>query len=242
MLPTDDPLSTAALGAAVLLLLSWLGLRMKSREGQGRRSDTTHAPEDSTVRWQPQAARVMTASEGEAYRLLVRALPGGFVVLAQVPLLRFLRVPARVPAAQWVNKVGPLSADLLVCDSSSRVLAVIDVRTNSESDRSKRRHERMVRLLRAAGIGVYAWREDMLPSVEQVRALLGAQLARSADGEATREFGGGTASRPMPLIPVPEISEVLADGDALAAQGETMEPVPSAFFEEIDLRPAGGHR
>jgi hypothetical protein len=151
-----------------------------------------------------------------------------------------LRVPARVPAQQWVNKVGPLSADVLVCDGSSRVLAVIDVRTGGESERSKRRHERMVRLLRAAGIGVYAWREDMLPSVEQVRALLGAQLARSAEGETARELGGG--SRPMPLIPVPEISEVLAEGDALAAQNDAMEPVPSAFFEDIELRPAGGHR
>jgi hypothetical protein len=230
MLPTD-PLSTAALGLAAILLLTLLGMRRRARPPATRRfvaEGLTAAPD----RAQPQAARVMTVSENEAFALLERALPG-FRVLAQVPLARFLRGPAGGDAAEWQRRIGGLSADLLVCDPTSRVLAVIDVRAAAESERSSRRHDRLLRVLRAAGVSVYAWREDMLPSVEQVRALLGAQLARHADEETARSLF--TSSRPMPLIPVPEISEVLAEGDAWAGSQDAMEPVPSGFFEDIDL-------
>jgi hypothetical protein len=230
MLPTD-PLSTAALGLAAMLLLTLIGMRRKARAPATRRF-VADGPTDGLGRWQPMAARVMTVSENEAFALLERALPG-FRVLAQVPLTRFLRGPAGGDAADWQRRVGGLSADLLVCDPTSRVLAVIDVRAVSESERSGRRHDRLIRLLRAAGVSVYAWREDMLPSVEQVRALLGAQLARHADEETARQLAG--SSRPMPLIPVPEISEVLAEGDALADARDAMEPVPSGFFDDIDL-------
>jgi hypothetical protein len=36
----------------------------------------------------------------------------------------------------------------------------------------------------------------------------------------------------MPLIPVPEIEEVLAEGDLAAYDG--LEPVPSGFYEDLD--------
>jgi hypothetical protein len=45
----------------------------------------------------------------------------------------------------------------------------------------------------------------------------------------------------MPLIPVAEIEEVLAEGDRAALEAEfdgSMEPVPSAFFEDMEA-PAG---
>jgi hypothetical protein len=46
----------------------------------------------------------------------------------------------------------------------------------------------------------------------------------------------------MPLIPVADIEELLAEGDN--AYDASMEPVPSAFFDDMDLtpqpRPAGG--
>jgi len=228
---TTDPISTAALAGAAILLLTLLGMRRRARPAVSRRAAEESA-DDTVARWQPQAARVMTASENQAFFLLERALPG-FRVLAQVPLARFLRVPSRVDPAEWQKRVSGLAADLLICDPTSRVLAVIDLRTTTESERSRRRHERLLRLLRAAGVSVYAWREDMLPSIEQVRALLGAQLARHADEDTARSLS--TPSRPAPLIPVPEISEVLAEGDALADARDAMEPVPSAFFEDMDL-------
>jgi hypothetical protein len=59
---------------------------------------------------------VLTIGERRAYELLRTALPG-FLVLAQVPLGRFLRVPTRHSHAEWMQRVGSLSADLLVCNA-----------------------------------------------------------------------------------------------------------------------------
>jgi hypothetical protein len=54
--------------------------------------------------------------------------------------------------------------------------------------------------------------------------------------QGTMNLGG---SRPMPLIPVAEMEEILARGDALA-QDVTMEPVSSTLFDDLDALPATG--
>ena len=43
----------------------------------------------------------------------------------------------------------------------------------------------------------------------------------------------------MPLIPVPEMEAILAEGDRLAAEGDVLEPMPSGFFDELEPAPAG---
>jgi hypothetical protein len=83
-------------------------------------------------------------------------------------------------------------------------------------------------VLTAADIRVHVWREGELPSVSQVRNLFAADLAPMAPAPPR-----ATTSRPMPLIPVADISEVLSAGDQ-AAFDATMEPVPSAFFDEME--------
>jgi hypothetical protein len=239
MLPTD-PLSAAALAASAVLLLSLLVVRLRQRGpgGRPRRAPRNDAL-DTVAGWQPEAARVLTASESQAYELLKRAMPG-FRVLAQVPLSRFLRVPTRNSYADWLQRVGHLNADLLLCDSRSRVLAVVDVRVPNDSERSRRRHERMARVLRAAGIGVFIWREDDLPSLAEVRTLLGAEFARASGVAAAA--AQPTSSRPMPLIPVAEISELLAEGDAAEHYTTAMEPVPSGFFDDLEALPQAAPR
>jgi hypothetical protein len=112
----------------LLLLLPSLRVRGASR---GARAARSRAP-STRCRLAARAARVMTTHERQAYELLKRALPG-YMVLAQVPLSRFVRVPTRHSYSEWLQRVGPLSADLLVCDTGSRVLAVIDVRAGGRA-------------------------------------------------------------------------------------------------------------
>jgi hypothetical protein len=38
-------------------------------------------------------------------------------------------VPTRHSYSDWLTRVGRLTVDLLVCDKSSRVVAVVDIRT-----------------------------------------------------------------------------------------------------------------
>ena len=222
-----DPIAAFSFCAALLIL----GLLLRHRWQAGARQATSRRDALDTVQdWPPEAARVLTIAERRAYDLLRNALPG-FLVLAQVPLSRFLRVPTRHSHAEWMQRVGGLSADLLVCNAGSRVLAVIDVRPAEQTERSRRRHERMARVLKSAGIEVQVWSEDRLPSASEVRSLLGSVLERSAGSPPK-----ATASRPMPLIPVAEMEELLLHGDA-AAQDTSFEPVPSAFFDELDPVP-----
>ncbi|MBE0548464.1 MAG: DUF2726 domain-containing protein [Rubrivivax sp.] len=223
------PIASFALPATVLLLLTLLALRLRQQQSN-RRGTSAREAVDTLAGWPPEPARVLSITEREAHDLLKRAMPG-FLVLAQVPLARFIRVPSRRSYGEWLQRVGSLSADLLLCDAGSRVLAVIDVRAAQETERSRKRHERMARVLRAAGIQVHVWREGELPNLTFVRASLAALAGPAAAGIKS------SSSRPMPLIPVAEMSEILADGDRAAleaAMDASMEPVPSAFFEELE--------
>ncbi|MDE2368954.1 MAG: DUF2726 domain-containing protein [Burkholderiales bacterium] len=221
-----------AIAACALLLLGAVALRVRRR--RQRRREAARDALDTVADWQPVAARVLTIDERQAYDLLKRAMPG-FLVLAQVPLARFVRVPTRHSYAEWLQRAGSISADLLLCDSGSKVLAVIDIRPEQESQRARRRHERMARVLRAAGIPVHTWREGDLPGVGEARHALAALAGPAAAGLKA------PTSRPMPLIPVPDIAEVLAHGDRAAMQAaldQANEPVPSAFFEELETASA----
>ena len=221
-----DPTAALALAAALVLLLSYLAGR--------RRRSPAHRPsrreaQDAALAHTPVPARVLTVAERQAHTLLRQAMPG-YLVLAQVPLSRFLSV--KTGQSEWLQAISGLSADLLLCDSGSRVLAVIDVRTAKLSDNSRRRHERMTTLLRKAGIKVLSWQADALPDIQLARHQLLPLLTGHAQGREAQPMPAGS-SRPMPLIPV---AEILAEGDQ-QQDDATMEPVPSALFDDFELVP-----
>lgn len=219
-----DSTSIAALLLAALLVLSMFWVRRRQPAPRDLAPDETL---DTVQAWPPQAVRVMTLGERQAYEVLRRALPG-HVVLAQVPLSRFISVPTRFPYAQWLQRAGRLGVDLLVCDFSSRAVAAIEVRTADESARSAKRHKRLVEVLRAAGVPVHEWNEDDLPNVSQARELFIPKANVNAAEEVAVTPGGRT------MLPVAEIQEMLAEGDA-TDYGQ-LEPVPSGFFDDMDPR------
>lgn len=214
----DQPLWIAALYVAAGAVLTWLLMRRRSP-----RAATPQAEEglDTVQAWPPQAVRVMTLGERQAYEVLKRALPG-HVILSQVPLSRFISVPTRNPYNLWLQRAGRLAVDLLVCDYSSRAIAAVEVRTAEESKRSAKRHQRLVQVLRAAGVQVLEWNEDELPSVTEARELFISHASEKSESKQIDAVG-------RRLIPVPDIAEVLAHGDA-TDYGQ-LEPVPSGFFE-----------
>jgi Protein of unknown function (DUF2726) len=148
------------------------------------------------------------------------------VILSQVPLSRFISVPTRNPYQMWLQRAGRLAVDLLVCDFSSRAIAAIEVRTADESQRSAKRHQRLIEVLRAAGLKVHEWNEDDLPAITEARDLFTPKVTSKAEAPAKVDAAGRR------LIPVAEIEEVLAAGDA-TDYGQ-LEPVPSAFYDDLD--------
>lgn len=227
----DTTSIAALLVSALLLTLLWA-----RRRGGAARKPPAEAPLDTVQAWPPQAVRVLTLPERRAHDLLRKALPGR-LVLAQVPLARFISVPTRHSYSDWLTRVGRLSADLLVCDHSSRVVAAIDIRTPGESARAQRRHARMAEVLHAAGIAVHAWNADALPSAAEVRSLF---MARTAAAEEPLEDLLGPDGKPM--LPLPELCEVLAPGDETAAVNPQFDPVSSAYFDDLDAIPPAAAR
>ena len=110
------------------------------------------------------------------------ALPG-YMILAQVPLARFLNVPKRNSYAEWMRRLGNQCVDFVVCDVTSQVVAVVEVRPPIEQLEREGRAPARPRRARAEG------RQD--------------PAARLERGEAADDRGGARRSscRARPAVP-----------------------------------------
>lgn len=229
---------------AALLLALALGLWWMRRRGTGDAVESRpqrNEAIDTVAGWPPEPTRVLTIAEKRAMKMLCSALPE-YMVLAQVPLARFIRVPTRNSYTEWMRRVGQLCADLLVCDASSQVVAIVELRRppGKDTERTRKRHERMDRVLRKAGIRVLVWNEEALPHPDAVREQV---LPKPKTLDAA----------PAAAAPVtPVAAGTTAAGMAAAAAGrlpfgdtepdpdevfELREPPASTWFDELDSQP-----
>lgn len=220
--------SYVLLAFAVVTLVATVASLMFYRQLRARPVHQ-HAEElDTVAAWPPQAVRVLTLAERQAFDNLKRALPG-HVVLAQVPLSRFISVPTRNPYQMWLQRVGRLSVDLLVCDFSSRPVAAIEIRGVDDGPRATKRHRRLTEVLRAAGLVVHEWHEDSLPSVPQVRDLF------IPKNQGLQEVESVVDSAGRKKLPVADIQELLDVGDTARYGPDNADPVPSGFYFEDSM-------
>ncbi len=203
---------------------------------RGRRRDRVVAdPQDDNLdtiaAWPPQAVRVMTMAERQAYDIVRRAMPR-HLVLAQVPLARFISVPTLHSYAAWLTRAGRLSVDLLITDTSSRPIAAVQVRSADESARGAKRHQRLTEVLQAAGIRVHQWQEDLLPAPEEAARQLRSDIPPTAPG-ALDELAEAIEvdSHGRRVLPVAQVAVLLAAGDE---RDYSHDPVASTFFDELD--------
>ncbi len=170
-------------GAAVLLRRR----QQVQTPNHGRNKQAQSEDLDTVTSWEPTATRVLSTPEREAYQTLRRALPE-HMILGQVPLSRFIKVPTRNSYVEWMRRVGSLSADLLVCDAQAQVVAVVEIRQpmGREKERTQKRHARMDRVLEAAGIPVHVWLEGALPGPAVAReTILGGPMVFMTKSGAT---------------------------------------------------------
>ena len=234
-----------AAGAIVLLVLAW----RSRRSVEAQNSDPAGDRLDTVGAWPPEATRLMTRHEVAAFGILSRAFPD-HIVLAQVPLARFLKVPRRNSYNEWLRRMGSQCADLVLCDMSSLVLAVIHIQppAGQASERAQVRLERMTRVLKHAAIPLGVWTENALPSAEAARDSLykavvantpvaAAAPARAAtSGAAT--VTAATASAPHPAAGVPNPFEDDGRDSTQDERIEVREPPLSTWFDDMDSGPA----
>jgi hypothetical protein len=228
---------------AAALLVGWFWLR---RRGAATTSAASAPSEriDTITGWPPQATRVLTARERVAFGTLVRALPE-YMVLAQVPLSRFLSVPKRHSYADWLRRLGYQCVDFAVCDMAAQVVAVVELQPEGGqmSERARKRMSRMSRSLKAANIPMLIWRADALPSTSAAReAILPKQVpvAASPFSTAMPSEAPAAAAAAVPVVggkafnPFEDTNRDSAQDEMI----ELLEPPPSTWFDDLDSEPA----
>ena len=162
-----DPYLISVIALFCALPLVWWLAR---RSGPPERKEQPAERMDTLAAWPPEATRVLRSSERVAFSTLKLALPG-YMILAQVPIARFLNVPKRNSYAEWMRRLGSQCVDFVICDVTSQVIAVVEVRPPIEqiSEKLRARLDRVERVLSAANIPVHVWNEERLPTIEAAR-------------------------------------------------------------------------
>ncbi len=210
---------------------------------------------DTLLAWEPVSTRVLNTSEREAYHVLRKALPD-HMILGQVPVARFIKVPTENSYSEWLRRVGSLCADLVVCDAAYQVVAVVEIRQSSsrEKERSQKRHARMDRVLTAARIPVHVWLEGALPGPAVVReAILGSAInaagrAGYADLNVARRDAEAAAVVASMQSPVGHMHGLMVDESPVdfnlddwsekdQTEADRREPQPSTWFDDLDSGP-----
>ena len=218
-----------ALGVGFVLMSQGKRARLQDDEAKRARDDL-----DTVTGWAPEVTRLLTGGERAAHEVLLKALPECHI-FSQVALARFIRVPRRNSYAEWLTRVGHLSAEFLICDRASLVLGAVILQTVQETERGARRRARMARVLKAAGIKVFVWREVALPSAEAARD----QIIQRTGLPETPAPAAPAAARgphaPTPAngkLPVAEVLPDVPDDD-----GPRREPPSSTWFDDLDSSP-----
>jgi Protein of unknown function (DUF2726) len=220
---------------AALVLLWWL----RRRESGGVRVAEAEDRIDTLIGWPPQATRVMTTPERVAFGTLVRAMPE-YMILAQVPLSRFLSVPKRNSYSDWLRRIGYQSVDFVVCDMTSQVIGVIEIQAadNRNSERARKRLSRIGRSLKAASIPLHVWTENVLPSADAAReALLPRSTATATATEADVSPEQSPLTGPASMA-LGKSNDLFLDTDREPGRDDLIEPPPSTWFDEFDSGPA----
>jgi len=222
-----------ALVAVVALV--WWNMRKRAARRVAQRADDSF---DTVGSWPPQVTRVLTTTEREAYDILRSALPA-HMVLAQIPLQRFIKVPTRNSYTEWLRRAGHLCADLVICDRHSLVVAVVEVQAADEvlSERAQKRRQRLARVLKAAHIPVHVWSASSLPTIEAAREA----IAPTPPAEDVSPAATPASLRSLPGRPATASAASLAEQSREPVSDEVVEmrePPPSTWFDDLDSAPA----
>ena len=243
-------LQIALVAVVVVLLLAWLWLRGRGGAGVMRAQKVADRI-DTVIGWPPQATRVLSSAERVAFVTLARALPE-YMILAQVPLARFITVPKRNSYADWLRRVGYQCVDFVVCDMAAQVVAVVELLPPQLGDRGHKRLTRITRTLQAAQLPLHVWRENALPSADAAREVLLSRLApptpsKPANSAAAAVLtsgtaaAAGTATGAAAAVPAADRRRSpFEDTDRDSTQDERielLEPPPSTWFDDLDSDP-----
>ena len=191
------------LAALVVALFASMFLRVLARQRHQERV------------WPFSSQVPLSKAEQVLYHRLVQTLPD-LVVLAQVPLTRFLRLKMGQRWREWQARIDHETIDYLICDRDFAIIVAIALDDRSR-DRVSRDKADIVknRALAAAHLPLVRWHAAALPTAETIRLTI---------DEIRRErFGDVGALVSPPLEPHPSSSRIDASNDPTMFQQETQQ-------------------
>jgi len=233
-------MSIVAVLCAVALVW-WLARRQGPVEGPEQPAERL----DTIAGWPPEPTRVLRSTERLAFSTLKLALPG-YMILAQVPIARFLTVPKRNSYAEWMRRIGTQCVDFVICDVTSQVVGVVEVRPPGEplNDRMRARLDRMARSLKAANIPLHVWNEEKLPTIEAAREKIlpnapavPVYMSKKPLPAATMAAGAMAASGGGAVVVPGPGADPFADTDRDWTQDEVievLEPSNNTWFDDME--------
>ncbi len=224
-------LALAGVAVAVFVLFDRRRLAKKGALDAKREHDKL----DTVAGWPPEATRLLTSGERAAHAVLVKALPE-CRIFPQVALSRFIRVPRRNSYSEWLIRVGNLSVDFVICDRASLVIAAVALRATQETEGAAGRRARAARVLRAAGLKLFVWREESIPTPAtartQITLITGVPDAPQGPAAGAASIAASpTSPGNAGKIPVAEIVAETVDDEP------RREPPPSTWFDDLDSGP-----
>lgn len=120
--------------------------------------------------WPFYAKKPLSQPEQVLYFRLVQALPE-HIVLAQVQLSRLLGVKKGNNYQAWFNRINRMSADFVVCNKDSSIVAVIELddATHQKEDR-KAAGAKKDKALSSADIRIVRWQAKAIPDVSVIKS------------------------------------------------------------------------
>ena len=120
--------------------------------------------------WPYYAKKPLSQPEQILYFRLVQALPE-HIILAQVQLSQLLGVQKGHNFQTWHNRINRMSADFMVCNKDSSIVAVIEL-----DDATHQRKDRQVadakkdKALASAGVRIIRWPVKSIPDLALIQS------------------------------------------------------------------------
>jgi very-short-patch-repair endonuclease len=119
--------------------------------------------------WPFYAKTVLSRPEQILYFRLIQALPE-HIILAQVQLSRLLGVKKGNNYQAWYNRINRMSADFVVCNKDSSIVAVIELDdvTHQREDRQAA-DAKKDKALASANVRIVRWQAKAIPDIAAIQ-------------------------------------------------------------------------
>lgn len=122
--------------------------------------------------WPFYSKKLLSQPEQILYFRLTNALPD-YIVLAQVQLSRFLGVKKGNNIQAWYNRINRMSADFLVCNKDSSIIAAIELDDSSHQKSSRQIADaKKDKAIGSAGIPIIRWQTNTLPDEAAIKTTI----------------------------------------------------------------------